>query len=155
MSLRDLTCRSVQTVEPMTSLRDAARLMVEHAVGSLVITAPADGSPVGIITDRDLVKMLAEGRDPESDTVSCFFGAPLETVSVNDTLREVTERMRKHAVRRFPIVDAEGRLVGIVSLDDVLVFLGREMSDVASAVETGLERERIIEEIRGRSTGSG
>jgi CBS domain-containing protein len=129
--------------------------MAEHAVGSLVITDPADGSMVGIITDRDLVKMLAEGRDPDADTVSCFVGAPLETVSVNDTLRDVTERMRKHAVRRFPIVDVEGRLVGIVSLDDVLVLLGREMSDVASAVETELERERIIEEIRTGSTGSG
>jgi CBS domain-containing protein len=135
---------------------EAARQMLDHSVGSLVITEPSGATPLGIVTDRDLMLMIAEGLDPSEATVTCLAQPPLETVLVTDSLQEVTHRMRKHGVRRLPIVDSETRLVGIVSIDDVLLLLGHEMSNIAAAIETGLKHERGMPALRARSqSGTG
>ena len=144
MSVEKLMQRSVSTVDRSTSLVDAARQLMQDSVGALVIIDVSTSKPVGIITDRDLVAMLAKGLDPKQTNVDWFSQPPLETVRIDDAIEVATEKMRESGVRRLPVLDAEGRLAGIVSLDDVLVLLGREISDVASAVETGLVQERAV-----------
>jgi predicted transcriptional regulator len=144
MSVEKLMQRSVSTVDRFTSLVDAARQLMQHSVGALIITDPVTSKPVGIITDRDLVAMIAKGLDPKQTSVDWFSQPPLETVRIDDSIEVVTEKMRESGVRRLPVLDAEGRLAGIVSLDDVLVLLGREISDVASAIETGLVQEHAV-----------
>jgi CBS domain-containing protein len=142
MPLIEMAARSVVTVEADCSLVEAARRMVESSVGSLVIADADRKKPLGIVTDRDLVVLLARGADPKRDTVAPLVRPGLETVSEGETLQHVTQKLRKHGIRRLPIVDEEGRLAGIVSLDDVLVLLGREMADLAMAVEGELANER-------------
>ena len=144
MSVEKLMQRPVSTVDRSTSLVDAARQLMQDSVGALVVIDVSTSKPVGIITDRDLVVLVAKGLDPKQTNVDWFSQPPLETVRIDDAIEVATEKMRESGVRRLPVLDAEGRLAGIVSLDDVLVLLGREISDVASAVETGLVQEHAV-----------
>ena len=144
MSLAQLTQQPVQTVQASNTVAEAARLMCKHSVGALVITDATEVTALGIITDRDLVWMIAEGLDPRTATIDQFVRSPLWSVSVTETLSDVTKAMREHGVRRLPIVDPEGRLLGIVSLDDILLLLGRELGDVAAAITGELKQERRL-----------
>jgi CBS domain-containing protein len=153
MTLAELARRPVRTVEPSCTLREAARLMIRYSVGALVITDSTGSNPTGIVTDRDLVVMISEGLDPEQATVDCLVKAPLTTIPVEASLREVTDLMHKHGVRRLPVVDSEGELIGLVSLDDVVVLLGRELADAAAAIEEGLSHERAFAAVRRNEKG--
>jgi CBS domain-containing protein len=148
MSLTQLTMVPVRTVQPSTTVAEAARVMCDHAVGALVITDASEVTPLGIITDRDLVWMIAEGLDPRHATIDQFMRSSLQTVRIGESLADAARKMREHGVRRLPIVDQDGRLVGIVSLDDVLRLLGRELADVAAAIGSELEHERSIAQAR-------
>jgi CBS domain-containing protein len=140
--LIELAARDVATVEAGCTLLEAARRMAERSVGCLVITDGSGRTPLGIVTDRDLVLLLARGGDPRGETVASLTTRPLETLRADESFQQAAHKMRKHGVRRLPIVDPDGRLAGIVSLDDLLVLLGRGMADLALAVEGELFQER-------------
>jgi CBS domain-containing protein len=144
MSLAQLTLPRVRTILPSATVAEAARLMCEESVGALVITDASAVTPLGVITDRDLVWMIAEGLDPQQATVDQFVRGSLQTIHLSDSLSDATQKMRQSGVRRLPIVDQENRLLGVVALDDILVLLGREMSDIAAAITSGFEHERHI-----------
>jgi Mg/Co/Ni transporter MgtE len=76
--------------------------------------------------------------------------SPLHTVSTDESLGQATDTMRKHGVRRLPIVDSEGCLIGIVSLDDILMLLGHEMSDVAGTIESEIVHEAATMAVRAK-----
>jgi CBS domain-containing protein len=145
--LDDIVKTEVATVEPGFTVREAAQSMLERSVGALVII-DGESRPVGIITDRDLVSLIADGVDPDEATIGCFAGQILQTAALVDGIRDVTERMHKHGVRRLPVVAADGRLAGIVSLDDILVLLGRELGDVAETIENQFAQERVMTSLR-------
>jgi len=153
MSLLAFTRKSVVTVQPETTILGAARLMMERCVGALVISDASGEVARGIVTDRDLLYMISEGMDPKTATVGCFAQPRLHTVRVDESVTDVTAAMRKHGVRRLPVVDAEGRLVGLVSLDDILALLGREFGDVAGTLSEELEHERRVEKLRAQIAG--
>jgi CBS domain-containing protein len=138
----ELAAREVQTVRPDCTLLEASRRMVDEGVGCLVITDASGEVPLGIVTDRDIVVMLARGADPGLDTLAPLTRRSLQTVGAGESVQQVAHKMRKHGVRRLPILDVEGRLAGLVSMDDVLVLLGRGMADLALAVEGELRQER-------------
>ena len=142
MDLIELAAREVETVESSCTLLEAARHMAAQCVGCLVITEPGSQLPIGIVTDRDLVVLLARGVDPSTETVAPLTTRTLETLRADEGLQHAAHKMRKHGVRRLPILDAEGRLAGIVTLDDLLVLLGRGMADLALTVEGELLQER-------------
>ena len=142
MDLIELAARNVETVGPDCTLLEAARRMVERSVGSLVIIESSGERPVGIVTDRDLVVLLAGGADPKTETVASLTSRGLETARAGEGLQHVAHKMRKHGIRRLPILDEQGRLAGIVSMDDLLVLFGRGMADLAMAVEGELMHER-------------
>jgi CBS domain-containing protein len=144
MSLAEFTQKPVYTVLPTDTVVRAARLMCDHSVGALVITDDSGVTPLGVITDRDLVWMIVEGLDPQVAVVGQFVQSALHTARVTDSLSEVIRKMREHGVRRLPILDQEARLIGLVSLDDIVVLLGRELADVAGAVTDELEHERRL-----------
>lgn len=143
-SLIAFTQRAVHTVRPAETVREAARRMCRHEVGALVVTDEPDGTPLGIITDRDIVWMIAEGLDPAVAVVGSLLQLPLHTVRVSDGLAAAARAMRTHGVRRLPILDETGRLAGLVSLDDLLGVLGREVADLAAAVDAEIARERRL-----------
>ena len=137
MKLNDIFVRSVVTGRPEETLAAIAVRMQEHNVGTVVIVK--DQRPVGIVTDRDLALALgAQGTSPQ---------APVQKVMIQHVLAipedmsfyAATTFMRERQVRRLPIVDREDRLVGIVTLDDLLRFLGRELYNLAEGIKHEME----------------
>lgn len=112
----------VITATPDSSAITVARQMRDQRVGSVVIVDPA-GSPVAMVTDRDLaLRIFAEGLDPET-MVGDHASRPLVCGESTMGLDEAAALMVQHRVRRLPVVDA-GRLAGIVTLDDIAVRSG-------------------------------
>ena len=127
------------TVQTIYCTRDetvqgAALLMRKHHVGDLVVVDQPDGEhiPVGIITDRDIVvSVIALGLDPSSLLVGDIMSDDLLTISEEDDVYETIERMRFRGIRRVPVVNKDGGLSGIVSVDDLLEFLAEEMGELS------------------------
>jgi len=120
--ISDVMTGTVVTAGPEASVRDVAELMRERNVGSVVLIGD-DGSPAGIVTDRDLVVgALADGRDP-ADSAADHGSAPVVTGRLEMDVREAADLMVRHAIRRLPILEGD-RLTGIVTLDDLVVRTG-------------------------------
>ncbi|MFO0668386.1 MAG: CBS domain-containing protein [Polyangiaceae bacterium] len=118
-----------------TSVIEAARVMREKRVGCLVVVR--EGRPVGVVTDRDLaLRVLAEGRDPRTSTVADIVTYDPIVVGVGDALETALEKMRVHGVRRLPIVSSEGKVVGVVTADDVMMSFGRGRAQLAQGHES-------------------
>lgn len=135
--------RTVIVVGRETPLGEAARLMREHHVGSLVVTDDADGRvPVGIVTDRDMVvEVLAADLDYRTLTVAEIMGAKLVTAREDDDCLETLKLMRSSGVRRVPVVTAKGDLAGIITIDDVLEIVAEELYEIVRAVGKEQSRE--------------
>ena len=132
MKLNDLFTRNVVTAGPDEALAGVARRTQEHNVGTVVVIEGA--RPVGIITDRDLALALgARGLSPQApvrEVMTRHVLAVPEDTGVFTATRFIQERK----VRRLPVVDREDRLVGLVSLDDLLRWLARELSNLAEGI---------------------
>jgi CBS domain-containing protein len=129
----------VRTATRDMSLQDAARLMRDGDMGSVPVVE--DGKLVGIVTDRDIVvRSIAEGRD-SSSPVGEAMTTEIFSVKPDDFVFEAIRLMGDKQVRRLPVVDADGRLAGIIAIADV-------------ALETEDERE-IAETMEEISSGSG
>ena len=144
MGISELCSRSVVVTERKTSIEEAARLMREHHVGSLVVVdEDARGrKPVGILTDRDIaIEVVAVGVAPASVTVGEVMAPELVTATLDDEPWQTIQRMRKKGVRRVPVVDAEGLLAGIVSVDDLLEIVSEELDGLVKVIAAELRRE--------------
>lgn len=143
MNAGEICNREVIVAYRDMNLFDAAKLMRDHHVGSLVVVVdrPPDRVPVGILTDRDvIVAVVAKGLDLRSVDVGEVMSTDLFTVREQDSVTEVLRLMRERGVRRLPVVTTSGALAGIVTIDDVLDILAEEMGDVVRAI--GRERGR-------------
>jgi CBS domain-containing protein len=126
----------------------ASKMMRQFHVGTLVVVDDVNGRrvPVGILTDRDIVISVdALDLDPKTITVGDIMSPELATVRAEDGALQAAEIMRFKGVRRLPVVDADGNLAGIVSIDDLLESLTEEMTEMARVL--GREREH---EVRSR-----
>jgi len=145
MAIGELCSREVVFVTRSESVVDAARLMREHHVGSLVVVDTAQGRrvPVGMITDRDVaVGVVALGLDPEKTLVEAAMRAEVVAIKESEGLGRAAQLMRAKGVRRLPVVDASGALVGLLAADDLLELLAEEMSGLAGMLGRGALRER-------------
>jgi CBS domain-containing protein len=107
--------------------------MKNEGLGSLAVVA--GGRPTGIVTDRDLVlETLGERLDPGSVRVDEIASRTLVTIEQDAPVREAVRMIRRHAVRRLPVVDEKGQLVGIVAADDLLSLAAAELGGLAVAV---------------------
>jgi CBS domain-containing protein len=145
MRIKDICSRVVVVAEPGTDLREAARLMRDHHVGALVVVDGADGSrrPIGIVTDRDIVVAVvaSPGVKPESLNIGDVMSTDLVVVGENVGVFEAVDLMQDRGARRLPVVDAEGRLIGIITLDDVLRMVAGELTALAIAAQRSFSRE--------------
>jgi len=98
--------------------------------------------PVGVVTDRDLaLRLVAADRDAGGTTAEDVMSRPLVAVQAGDPLERVIACMAEHGVRRVPVLQ-EGHVTGMVSLDDLLAHLGRELDDVGASVSASFARSR-------------
>ncbi len=116
-SIRDVMTENPECVSGDTTVADAAKLMRDKDFGGVLCM---DGDEVkGFLTDRDIaVRVVAEGKDPASTTVADAATTDLHTLSPDDSVEEAIELVRKHNVRRVPVVEG-AKPVGIVSIGDL------------------------------------
>jgi CBS domain-containing protein len=130
--LKDLMNRNPVSVLPDTKVASVARLMSEQNVGAVLVCV--DGHCKGIVTDRDIVlRCVAQNVDVNDCTIEQICSEPIESVRETDGIYDCIRKMRTQEVRRMPVVDSHGDVTGVISFDDLLAFLSREIADLAEA----------------------
>lgn len=144
MSAGEYCNREVVIVARSESIREAIDLMRRYHVGDVVVVEKRGEAPVpvGILTDRDIVlEVLAEGVDLDAVTIGDVMSFDLVTVPEDTSLLDVLALMGEKGVRRLPVVNRAGELVGILTVDDLLELLAEQLNDIVRL----LARERSHE----------
>jgi CBS domain-containing protein len=145
MRIQDLRTPQTRTAYREEPLADAARLMCDEHVGALVVVARNDSRqrPIGIVTDRDIVGGQLRCRaDLYCLTVGDVMTPHPLVLPLHLELTEAIEALNVRAVRRAPLVDTSGALVGIITLDDLLPALAQELSTLAALMGSQAHDER-------------
>ena len=117
-SIKDVMTSNPRTVEADAQVVEAARIMRDEDTG--IVPVVESGRLTGTVTDRDIVvRLIAEGRDAQSASVRDVASTDLVTVDPQQDLDEALRLMAQHQVRRLPVVEEDGRLVGIIAQADV------------------------------------
>jgi CBS domain-containing protein len=141
MKISELMTKNPCTVSPETPVSEAARLMKEEDVGIVPVVervggAETRGRLVGVVTDRDIaIRHVAEGRASDAPVRDVMSGG-VKTVTVDDSVEMVMELMGREQVRRIPVVDERGSLVGVVS-----------QADLARKANDSVKVEKTVEQI--------
>jgi predicted transcriptional regulator len=145
MTVGKVCNRQVTVVDLDESIEEAVNLMRRHHVGDVVVTRrESDGiKPVGILTDRDIViEVLAEEVSLSAVGIKDVMSSELLTSTESDSIFDTIKRMRTKGVRRMPVVDSKGCLVGIFTLDDAIDMICELLGDVVGTMKSGFNRER-------------
>ncbi|MCB9833162.1 MAG: CBS domain-containing protein [Planctomycetes bacterium] len=135
MPLHRICERDVDVARPSETVVALATRLHQRNVGCLVVV-DEDRRPIGVITDRDLViRVLARGLDPSRTQAEEIMSTELATIDIGASNDGVLEVMRANGVRRLPVVGEDGRLAGVVSIDDILVCHADQMVAVGSVLE--------------------
>ena len=133
MSIESLLRRPVCTLSAEATCQEAAQLMRDEGVGCVVVAE--NERPRGIVTDRDLVtRVIAAGREPAKTLLREVMSAEPVFLGRERGFAQLLATMRQQGVRRVPVVDDEGRLEGVVSLDDLLPLLADQLGELADAI---------------------
>lgn len=138
MCAKEIMKTEVVTVSPLIPVTEAAILMRNEDVGSVVVV-DEERRPIGIITDRDIVvSAVADRKNPEEMTVGELMlrkpiSRELVTVDEDEDVFDILEVLARNSIRRVPVVRGE-KLVGIVSVDDIVVVVATELSNLASVL---------------------
>jgi CBS domain-containing protein len=117
-NIREIMTANPSTVEPDQSVVEAAKIMKQEDAGVVPVTE--NGRLTGMVTDRDIaIRVVAEGKDPQSTAVREVASKNLVTIDPQQDLDEALRLMAQHQVRRLPVVEEDGRLVGVVAQADV------------------------------------
>ncbi len=148
MKAGELCIRNVATATARETVVEAARRMAEFRAGDLIVVEPrpcGSARPIGIITDRDLVvRVLAcPERSPVATTIGEVMRPGLVTASEDEDVERIVALMRDHTIRRIPIVDLRGGLLGILSLDDVVGWMREQIEAATKLLELHGEGPRL------------
>ncbi|HEY6926844.1 MAG TPA: CBS domain-containing protein [Steroidobacteraceae bacterium] len=138
MKVGEMCSRGVVFVFESASLRDVAVLMKERHVGAVVVIAKSSTAPqpVGIITDRDIVRaQLAHVAELSRLRVADVMTKPLLTLRSDEELEDAIATLRARGVRRAPVVNDRGELVGFLSTDDLIAEVARQVSTLAKLLQ--------------------
>lgn len=137
----DMAVHKVVIITPEKSIRESARQMrVEH-VGSLVVV-DQDGKPIGMLTDRDItIEGVARGVDVDQTTVRDLMTAPVVTATESEGMVTALARMREFGIRRLPIIDSEGKLVGVVTNSNLIKELSELLDGLVRNISSSKTRE--------------
>ena len=132
-SIKSITVSSIMTSKVITvtekqTLKELSKLMYQHNIGGIIIlkdvlpndTSDAD-NPIGIITERDIARLVAFSSTLSTDTpTSELMSKPLITINQNASIKDATDLMQQNNIRRLPVLDNKGKLVGIITAKDIL-----------------------------------
>jgi CBS domain-containing protein len=144
MPVGEICNRDVIVVGKDSPTQEAIMLMREYHVGDVVVVEQRNGVnyPVGILTDRDIViELLAEDVPIDSVTVGDIMSYELLSVTEEDSMETAINLMRKKGVRRLPVVNENGALEGILTLDDLIDLIAEQMKDLAGLITKEQKRE--------------
>ncbi len=144
MPIGEICNREVVIVSPDDSALEAAKLMRQNHVGSVLVVEERGGRrvPVGIVTDRDLImEIVAPELDPNVITAGDIMAPDFSSIDEGTGIYEAIQHMRGKGIRRLPVVDNGGALVGIVTMDDLLVLLADELNSLARLVAREQQKE--------------
>ncbi len=139
MQVSDIMSRNVVTVAPDETFADAAKVLHQHKISSVIVQGESGAS--GIVTERDFVNVVAEGLDPYSVKVGDRMTKDLATVESKDDIAQAAKVMAERRIRHLPVVD-RGNLVGIVSIRDLMSWAveeltgGHELADIERGTAT-------------------
>jgi len=151
LAIGEVCSRKVVFARKDESVAAAAKLMRENHVGCLVVTDEDNGKrvPVGMLTDRDItVGVVAPGLDADTILVGDVMSGELLSVQEDAGIAETVELMRVRGIRRLPVTDSDGALVGLIAADDILSLLAEEIAGIAGMVAREEKRERITRRTR-------
>lgn len=137
MTVNIVCNHNVATIGAEEGIVDAAVRMREEHVGDLIVVARRGTVhvPVGILTDRDIVvAVVAKRVSPDTVTVGDAMSSNLLTVRKDDALDAALREMRRHGVRRAPVVGSGGELVGVITVDDVIQHLAVQFGHLADLI---------------------
>ena len=144
MSAGEYCNRDVVVVSKSEPVSEAIMLMRKHHVGDVIVTEETNLGliPVGILTDRDIVlEILAEDVDLGSVSIGDVMSFELSTVTEDTKLIDTIQLMRDKGARRIPVVNQEGVLQGLLSVDDLLELLAEQLTDIVNLIGKEQSRE--------------
>lgn len=147
LDIGDICNRIVVFATEDMSVKEAAGLMREEHVGSLVVVREAKLGRIvtGMVTDRDIaVVAVARDFDPQTLRIADIMTADPVTARPGDSVSDALGLMRQHGVRRLPVTSDDGVLIGIVALDDLLEIVAEEMQGFVDAVKSAQKRETRV-----------
>ena len=144
MRISEICHRDVVSIGRDASILEAARKMRAHHVGDVIVTESAEGidRPIGVLTDRDIVvELIAKELSFDSVSVADVMSLTMATAKHDADVFETLRFMGIKGVRRIPVIDSNGALFGILSIDDIMAVLTKELSFLADIATTQIERE--------------
>lgn len=147
MNVGTICSRKVITASPQLDVQSAAELMRQEHIGFLVIV-PEEPSgpqpPLGVLTDRDIViAVVAKRADPALLKVGDVMSMQPVVAGESEAVDTALRTMRRAGVRRLPVVNARGEIVGVLSFDDLLEFVANEMDSLSTTVRNGRQIEGV------------
>ena len=125
--------RDVIVISPSAPISEASYLMMREEIGSLVVV-DSDNFPIGIITDRDMVvSVIAEGSNPEEVVVEEVMTKDIVYVEEDTDIMDILSTLSEYSIRRIPVTN-NGKLSGIISVDDLIVVIATELAELATAL---------------------
>ncbi len=125
MQVGEIMTKDVKTIGADASFAEAAKVLHDNRISSVLVLG--DGGPAGIVTERDLVNVVADGVDPKSVTVGERMTKDLATLEPRADIAEAAKLMAERGIRHLPVVD-KGRLAGIVSIRDLTTWAVEELT---------------------------
>lgn len=145
MSIGEICNREVIVIEKEGSISEVIRLMRDHHVGDVVVVETRNGLryPVGILTDRDIVvEILAKDIGLDDVGIVDVMSYELAVSGEEDDVIDTVKRMRAKGVRRMPVVNRQGVLIGIVTVDDLIDLIAEQVKDLANLIGNEQKQER-------------
>lgn len=137
MSIEKACNKNVISLTEDSTVIEAAQAMKQHNVGDILIINQKDNKPVGIITDRDIVMAIASSNNGniQSLRIADIASRELLTIAQDQDIEDAIDQMSSKGVRRAPIINASGQAVGIVSVDDLVPLLAKELQCLSNIIE--------------------
>lgn len=147
MKIGEICTREVIIANRSDSALEIAKIMRQYHVGDVIVVDHSNDKniPVGIVTDRDIVlELVAKEIDVSGVTAGDIMSTDLLITNEHEELSGVIQGMQLKGVRRVPVVDKQGGLLGIVSEDDLIEIIGEQLNNLVSLVNKGEHREHVM-----------